>query len=348
MYQESYDNSGLLVGNPDQSVNIVLIALDVTMEVLEEAIQNQCQMIVAHHPLIFKGIKKLTGAHWVERVVMKAIKHDIAIYAIHTNLDNVHTGVNHRIAMQLAIKNPKILAPKSGVLSKLTTFIPTDHCDAVRDALHRAGAGNIGEYSHCSFTLEGKGRFLPSEHAAPAVGQKGKLEEVAEQRLEVLVPRDRIPAILKALRAAHPYEEVAYYLNSLDNPHQELGSGMHGMLPEALEPKAFISYLKERMNVVVVRHTALPDKKIQHIAFCGGSGSFLLNKARSVGADAFITGDFKYHDFFEGEGQILIADIGHYESEVYTKDLIMEFLHRKFANIAFRLSKVNTNPINYS
>jgi len=347
-YQESYDNCGLLVGDSQAEVQSVLVTLDVTEEVIDEAIELNCELIVAHHPLIFKGLKKVTNSHWVERCTIKAIKNDIAIYAIHTDLDNVHTGVNSKIAEKLQIQNPQILAPKADTLFKLTTFIPEENTQEVLKAMHEAGAGNIGEYSNCSFSLQGTGRFLPSDEASPAIGASGSLEEVYESRVEVIVPKHLINQVLNALNQAHPYEEVAYYLNALQNKNQEIGSGMWGNLPEAMEPGAFIQYLKDHMALQVIRHTRLPDQNIEKIAFCGGAGSFLLNNAKAVGADVLVSADFRYHDFFEADNQILIADIGHYESEVFTKELISDSLRQKFANIAVRLSEVNTNPITYS
>lgn len=347
-YQEDYDNSGLLVGDPSQEVRQVLITLDVTEAVIQEAIESECQLIVAHHPLIFRGLKRVNTGHWVERCVRLAIKHDISIYAIHTNLDNVHTGVNAHIARRLGLEHTQVLAPKSGMLQKLTTFCPISDFQAVLNALYQAGAGQIGEYDHCSFQVKGTGTFRPSAEANPTIGAAGQDETVEEMRLEVLVPAHLQQPILQALRQAHPYEEVAYYLSPLANVHQEVGSGMIGELQEALTPHDFIKHLKSAMQVQVCRHTAFLSDRVRKVAVCGGAGSFLLQDAIRAGADVLVTADFKYHDFFEADGKIVVADIGHYESEVFTKDLLKDFLKQKFANIAFRLSGVVTNPIIYS
>ena len=346
-YQESYDNSGLLVGDHTHELTSALLTLDVTEEVIDEAIVNKCNLIVAHHPLIFKGLKSLTGKHWVERCVIKAIKHDIAIYAIHTNLDNVHLGVNKRICGKVGLTNVKTLSPKSEVLTKLTTFIPTKDTDKVLETLYEAGAGEIGNYDHCSFQVNGTGTFRPGEETNPHIGTKNTDETVDEKRVEVIFPTFLSGRILNALNQSHPYEEVAYYLTPLANKNQEVGSGMIGELPEAENASEFLARLKKTFQTECVRHTAIYQETVKKIAVCGGAGSFLLNKAISSKADIFITGDFKYHEFFEADKQIIVADIGHYESEQFTKDLLYDILSEKFTNIALRLSEVQTNPINY-
>jgi dinuclear metal center YbgI/SA1388 family protein len=346
-YQESYDNCGLLVGSSDSDLSGILISLDVTEEVVEEAIQSGCNLIIAHHPIIFKGLKKLTGSNYIERTVLKAIKNNIALYAIHTNLDNVFHGVNHKIAEKIGLKNLKILAPKSQILKKLVTFIPLEDCNNVLKAIHEAGAGQIGNYSECSFQVEGLGSFKPNEMADPAIGKANKLEQVKEKRVEVIFPSYLEGKILKCLFKSHPYEEPAFDVYSLENTNQEVGAGMMGELEKPMDEQEFLLSLKEKMNLKVIRHTKTLNKKVSKVAVCGGSGSFLLGKAISFENQVFITGDFKYHEFFDAENKILIADIGHYESEVFTKELIYEFLIQKFSNIALVLAKTHTNPISY-
>lgn len=346
-YQETYDNSGLLTGNQDDDVKSIIVALDCTESVVEEAIVKGANLIVAHHPIIFGGLKKLTGRNYVERTVIKAIKNDIAIYAIHTNLDNVHTGVNAMIAEKLGLRALEILTPKQGTLSKLAFFVPQADTEVVLQAVHEAGAGNIGNYSHCSFKVNGTGSFRPNERANPSIGSENKQEELVEDRVEVIYPNYLQTRILSALKSAHPYEEVGYYLNGLDNEHQEIGSGMIGSLPRALSVDEFLRHLKSAMSLNTIKYTALEKNKVERVAICGGYGSFLLKPAMAKGADAFVTADFKYHEFFDGEGKTLIADIGHYESEVFTKDLIAKFLRENFTNIATYLTEVNTNPVKY-
>lgn len=346
-FQESYDNSGLLVGNKNNVVTQVLISLDVTEEVIDEAISNGCNLIISHHPLIFKGLKSLTGKHWVERCVIKAIQHNIALYAIHTNLDHVHLGVNRQIADQLGLRHLTILAPKKDTLSKIITFVPTEAVDQVLDALYTAGAGSIGNYDHCSFQVEGTGSFRPGKNANPYIGKPHQDESASEKRLELIFPTFLSNKILLALKSSHPYEEVAHYITPIANSNQEVGSGMVGILAEPMTAHAFLKFLKDKMKTECIRHTAICKDKVQKIAICGGAGSFLLEKAVSSSADVFITGDFKYHDFFEADQRIIVADIGHYESEQFTKDLLFDILSKKFTNIALLLTEVQTNPIKY-
>ncbi len=346
-FQESYDNSGLIVGDEEMLIEGCLISLDLTESVIEEALKNQCNMIISHHPIVFKGIKKLSGNHWVNRCLIKAIKNDLAIYAIHTNLDNVMHGVNGMIAHRLKLTHGKVLRPMTNALHKLVTFVPIEYKSKILKALHQAGAGDIGNYKECSFNITGEGVFKPAAGANPTLGSLDKLESVKESRIEVILPRHKKDIILSALKSAHPYEEVPYYLTSLENNQENLGAGLIGQLPNPMPIMDFLGHLKLSMGLKHIRHTPLISKKVERIAICGGSGSFLLNDACALGADIFISADFKYHDFFEADSRIIIADIGHYESEVFTKQLLCDFLNEKFTNIAFRLSKVNTNPINY-
>ncbi len=346
-YQEDYDNSGLLTGNAEDELSGVLVTLDLTEEVVEEAKSLGYNLIIAHHPIIFKGLKRLTGSNYVERTVIKAIKYDICLYAIHTNLDNVKNGVNFKIAEKLSLLYPKILAPKTGLLKKLISFVPIANKETVLTSLYKAGAGTIGNYSNCSFQLEGTGTFMANENASPHIGRANEPEFVAEVRIEVIFPGHIQKQVVQALRAAHPYEEPAYDILFLENENLETGSGVIGELQEAMDPEAFLKYLKERMNLSVIKFTRLLSGKIKKVAACGGAGNFLLKNAIQQKADVFITSDFKYHEYFDADGKILIADIGHYESEVFTKDLIYELLNKKFTNIAIVLSKINTNPISY-
>ncbi len=343
--QESYDNAQLLTGQPDSKVQGLLITLDCTEEVVDEAIALGANLIVAHHPVIFGGLKKLTGSNYVERTIIKAIKHDVAILAVHTNLDKVIPGVSHHLAGRIGLQGIRVLQPERN-LRKLVTFIPTEHTRQVLDSLHAAGAGNIGNYSECSFKITGKGYFKPNEAANPAIGQKHVREEVTEDRVEVIYPAYLSGAILSALRSAHPYEEVAYYETELTNANQENGLGAVGELPEPMSTEAFLQHLQSSLDLSCIRHTPFSGE-IKKVAVCGGSGAFLLGAARAAGADAYVTADVKYHEFFDAENQLLFCDIGHYESEVGTKDLLYDLLSKKFTNFALHLSKVITNPIRY-
>ena len=348
MYQESYDNCGLQVGNVIDEVTGVLISLDVTEAILEEAISRNCNMIVSHHPLIFSGLKKISGRTYVERVVRKAIKNDISIYAAHTNLDNMYAGVNGKIAEKLGLKDIQILVPKTNTLSKLYTYAPLSAADMVRDALFAAGAGHISKYRECSFNMTGTGTFRPGIDAYPAIGKAdGAREWVEEVKIEVIVEKHNEGAVLRSLFANHPYEEVAYELIPLPNPNQEIGAGMTGILPTPMPENEFLAFLKRQMKTDCIRHTELSGKDIKKVAVCGGSGSFLLNDAIRAKADIFITGDFKYHQFFDAEGKIIIADIGHYESEQFTSEIFEATLKKKFPNFAILLSNLSTTPVKY-
>lgn len=346
-YQESYDNSGLLTGNPDSVVKGILITLDSTEAVVDEAVTLGCNLIIAHHPIIFKGLKKLTGSNYVERTIIRAIRNDIAIYAIHTNLDHVHTGVNKKICEKIGLIRTRILVPKTNALTKLVTFVPREHTGSVLSAMYQAGAGQIGNYENCSFSVDGRGTFKPNALANPAVGERLVQEVVDETRIELIFPSYLQHKVLDVLKNVHPYEEVAYYLTSLTNPNQEVGSGMIGELEVPLEPSEFLKRLKVSMDLRLIRHTRLLDQPIKKVAVCGGSGSFLLPYARQAGAQAYISADFKYHEFFDADSKIAIADIGHYESEFFTKELIMELLKEKFPTFAVNFSSKDTNPIRY-
>ncbi len=346
-YQESYDNAGLIVGDGNAEVTGILVCLDSTEEIIEEAIQKNCNLVVAHHPIVFEGLKKITGKNYVERTVIKAIKNDIAIYAIHTNLDNVIEGVNGKIAEILELQKTRVLAPKTGLLKKLITFVPYEAKEQVLQTLFKAGAGNIGEYSECSYATEGKGTYLPSENSNPYKGKKGERHTEPEYKIEVLYTKEKEGKILKALFQAHPYEEVAYDLIQLTNTSSLIGAGIIGELKEEVDALTFLKELKVKMNTSCIRHTALLDKKIKKVALCGGAGSFLLKEAKSQQADIFITGDFKYHEFFDTENQIIIADIGHFESEQFTIEHLASLLKEKFSTFAVQLTEKETNPIHY-
>lgn len=346
-YQEDYDNSGLLIGNADQDIYGALVALDCTEAIVDEAIAQGCNLIITHHPIVFKGLKKLTGKNYVERVVLKAIRHNIALYAIHTNLDHVKYGVNGVISQRLGLTNVKILSPKTSLLKKLVTFCPTAQASRVRTALFEAGAGRISNYSECSFNTEGTGTFMAGEDTDPFVGEKGEQHHESEIRIETVFLAQDERKVLLALFENHPYEEVAYDIYPLENRLDTVGAGMIGWLEQEMDGRDFLHLVKDRMDAEVIRHTKLLPKRIRKVAVCGGSGSFLLKDAIAAGADAFVTADFKYHEFFDADEKLVIADIGHFESEQFTSDLLIDIIQEKFPNFAIRLTEHNTNPINY-
>jgi len=345
--QEKYDNAGLLVGNRNQQVSGALVCLDVTEAVLDEALSLQCNLVISHHPLIFNGLKQLTGRNEVQRCVLKAIKSDIAIYAAHTNLDNVLNGVNGKIAKKLNLQDCRILSPMQNALLKLVTFVPKLLVQKVREALFAAGAGHIGNYDSCSFNVEGYGSFKAGDQAKPFVGELHSIHYEPEVRVEVILHRGQLATVVQALKEAHPYEEPAFDLIPLANQWEQTGAGIYGKLPGALPVTEFLLTLKNALNISCLRHTALVKPMVHTIAICGGSGAFLIQDAIAANADVFITADVKYHEFMEADGKLVLVDAGHYETEQYTKDLISEIISKKFPTFAVHISKVTTNPILY-
>ena len=345
-YQESWDNSGLLVGNNSAQVSAVLLTVDVTEAIVEEAISKKANLIIAHHPIIFKGIKSLTGRNYVERTVIKAIKNDIAIYVMHTNLDVFPEGVSYKMAEKLSLKKIKTLDVTSDNLKKIAVFVPKTHEKKVREAILNAGAGHIGNYDNCSFNSEGIGTFQALEGSNPFVGKKNEIHFENEIRIEAIFPSNLKNEIIQAMLAAHPYEEVAYDIYTLDQKDNSIGLGKVGELAEAMEEKDFLQLLKKKFNLQNLRFSPLRNKKIKKVAVCGGSCSFLIQKAKQK-ADVFVTADIKYHEFFDAESELIIADIGHFESEQFSKDIFYDIISKKFSNFAIHFSEINTNPINY-
>ena len=346
-YQEEYDNSGLIIGDKNQEITNVLITIDCTESVISEAISRDCNLIIAHHPIIFKGLRKLSEDNYVQRTVNKAIKNNISVYAIHTNLDNIYNGVSFRIAKRIGLKNTHVLAPKHNMLRSLMVYCPSSHSKVLKEALFDAGAGNIGDYNKCSFTSSGVGTFLPVDGADPFLGNIGQLHVGNEDKIEVVyLIKDELN-ILYSMKKAHPYEEIAYHIFDLNNEYNLVGTGIFGELEEEKDSLEFLNHVKKVMKTESIRYTSLIKEKIKKVAVCGGSGSSLLSNAKKVGADIYITSDFKYHEFFDADKDIIIADIGHYESEQFTKELIYDFLVKKFTKFAILLSKEKTNPINY-
>ncbi|OJX52294.1 MAG: Nif3-like dinuclear metal center hexameric protein [Flavobacterium sp. 38-13] len=346
-YAEDFDNVGLLVGNPEDETTGILVCHDALENVIDEAISKKCNMVVCFHPILFSGLKKITGKNYVERAVLKAIKNDIAIYAVHTALDNHQNGVNKIFCDALGLQNAKILVPKENFIQKLVTYtIPENH-QKLRNALFDAGAGSIGNYENCSFNTQGIGSYQGNENSNPEIGERGEFVENTEIKIEVTFEKHLQSKILKALFSNHVYEEVAYEIYDLKNSHQNIGLGMIGELETEMPEKDFLLFVKNKMKADGIRHSEYLGKPIKKVAVLGGSGSFAIKKAIQAGADAFLTADLKYHQFYEAENQLLLADIGHYESERYTKNYIVDYLTKKIPNFAIILSEENTNPVKY-
>jgi dinuclear metal center YbgI/SA1388 family protein len=346
-YQEDYDNAGLIIGSPEQEVTQILLCLDSTEAVIDEAIAKGCNLVIAHHPLIFKGLKKINGRNDIERTVIKAIENKIAIYAAHTNLDNVlRQGVNQKFAQKLGLKNVKILQEKPNQLVKIVFYTPASALENLKDVLFHAGAGHIGHYSECSFASEGQGTFKPEIGANPTLGEIGKREQENEYKVETVAPFFMANRVVYELKKAHPYEEMAFEIIPLTNKDQGIGAGVIGELENSMNPADFLNFLKKSLNLEVIKHTSFA-KEIKKVALCGGSGSFLLGSAMSSNADVYITADVKYHEFFDAIGTLMFCDIGHYESEISTLELFYEEIQDKFPNFAVHFCETSTNPIHY-
>jgi dinuclear metal center YbgI/SA1388 family protein len=346
-YAEDFDNVGLIVGDQNQNLKGVLVSLDTTEEVVDEAIENNCNLILGFHPIVFSGIKKINPNNYVNRAVIKAIKNDIAIYAIHTALDNAFHGVNRAICDKIGLKNNRILIPQAGTIKKLTTYVPLKDAEVLREKLFEVGAGNIGNYSNCSFSLEGKGSFKGNENSNPVVGQKGKTHYEKEIQVNIIYTKHIENKVLSQLFQYHPYEEVAYEIETLENHNQHIGLGMVGEFDEGISEVDFLNLLKDKFKTPCIRHSALLNKPIKKVAVLGGSGASAISKAKASGAEAYVTADLKYHDFFKAEKDMLLVDIGHYESEQFTKELLYTFINENFTNFAIVLSNINTNPVQY-
>ena len=346
-YAEDFDNVGLLVGDKDSEATGVMVCHDALESVIDEAIAKKCNLVVCFHPILFSGLKKITGKNYVERAVIKAIKNDIAIYAVHTALDNQQDGVNKIFCETLGLINTKILIPKPNFIRKLVTYTIPENAEKLRNGLFGAGAGNIGNYENCSFNSKGIGTYMGNERSNPEFGERFEFMESEEIKIEVTFEKHLENKILKALFKNHVYEEVAYEIYDLQNKNQNIGLGMIGELPEQMDEKDFLHFVQDKMQADGIRHSILLGKPIKKVAVLGGSGSFAIKNAIQAGANIFLTADIKYHQFYEAENQLILADIGHFESERYTKNYIVDFLRKKILNFAIVLSNENTNPVKY-
>jgi dinuclear metal center YbgI/SA1388 family protein len=346
-YAEDFDNVGLLVGDKNAQANGVLVCHDALESVITEAIAKNCNLVVCFHPILFLGLKKITGKNYVERSIIKAIKNDISIYAVHTALDNHQEGVNKIFCDALGLINTKILIPKANFIRKLVTYTIPENAEKLRNSLFDSGAGTIGNYENCSFNSKGIGTYMGNEHSNPEIGERFEFMETDEIKIEVTFEKHLESKILKTLFKNHVYEEVAYEIYELQNQNQNVGLGMIGELPNSMDEKDFLQFVQDKMQANGIRHSSFLGKPIKKVAVLGGSGSFAIKNAIQAGADVFLTADLKYHQFYEAENQLILADIGHFESERYTKNYIVDFLRKKILNFAIVLSEENTNPVKY-
>ena len=345
-FQEDYDNSGLLVGQRSWTVTGVLCCLDADEAVVHEAVARGCNVVLSHHPIVFKGLKRLTGATAVERTVALALKHNVALYAGHTNWDSIQGGVSFSLAQRLGLVAPRIMMPRGGELLNLVVYVPAEHASPVAEAAFGAGAGRIGAYDECHFSGSGTGTFRPLDGAQPFVGQIGVREVADEHRLEFVLPKHRKSAVQQAVWAAHPYEEVAHSWISLDNSWSEVGYGAVGNLPEPIRLGDFLAVCAAQLGAESVRYsTSSLDRIVQRIAVCGGSGAEFAGAAAAAGADAYVTGDLKYHGFQDPPGGLVLVDVGHGESERPFIDDWAELIRSEFVTFAVLISETDNRPV---
>ncbi len=344
------DNVGLQVGDRARSVSRVLVALDVTEQIVEEAREKRAELIVSHHPLLFRPPSSITASNDIGRLVLMLVESRIAVYSAHTNLDFTKQGVSFALAETLGLKKIRFLSPLKGMQSKIVVFVPADHADRVAEGMSSAGAGVIGEYSSCSFRLSGAGTFRGSPNSHPVVGKAGRPETVEEMRLEMIAPRARVSAIVAAMKEAHPYEEVAYDVYPLDNESTNYGMGAIGELEAAQTLKTFLEHSKRALKAEALRFTGDLHRKIRHVAVCGGSGSDLLPTALSAKADVFVTADVRYHTF-HAAGDLALVDAGHWETEQVILEPLADRLRRaakqKKQRLEVLVTQYSTNPTHY-
>lgn len=347
--QESWDNSGLQWGDDSETVKGVIVSLDVTMDVINEAIDCGCNLIIAHHPLIFGPLKQVRkNGTEVERLAYHCIQNSIAVYAAHTNWDKVAQGVSWVMAKRIGLLNEEILQPeKDGLCNLKVMGTPRDIAE-IRKAWFNAGIGNVGEYSNCSFTTDGWGTFEPSESANPSVGEKNKTEFLRENAIEILCTKKDVSKALAIATETSSYETIAHSIIPLKNTNDTLGFGCIGELKEALSLSDFLALCKEKYACKVVRYN--PSEKIKNIktvAVCGGSAIDFLPTAIARKADAYITADVKYHQFMLADDALTLVDVGHYESEIWAMEYLTHLISEKFHNFAIRLTTINTNSVRY-
>jgi dinuclear metal center YbgI/SA1388 family protein len=348
---QSYDNVGLQVGDASRSVERAVLALDCTPAVVEEAERQGAELIITHHPLLFQPLSAVTTDDYESAVALRLAEAGIALYSAHTNLDAAPGGVSFALAKRLGLTDVGFLDGFDETLYKLATFVPADHFDAVRSALADAGAGRIGDYEACAFAHEGTGFFRPGDAANPHIGTAGgDLESADEVKLEVEVARWDLGGVLGALQDAHPYEEVAYDVYPVQQKNSRAGLGAVGRLasPESLSD--FLGRVADRLDAGSLRYAGPDEATVERVAVCGGAGSDFVGQALAAGADAYVTADVKYHEFFEALGpdgvpQLAFIDAGHYETEALTEALLRDWLADRFNDVDWQRTGVRTSPM---
>jgi len=342
------DNVGLQVGSAKRKVKNILLALDLNMKVIIEAVKKDCNIIITHHPLLFNPLRKIdTDQDNTSLLVEKLIKHDITLFSAHTNLDFTKDGVSFELAKTLKLTNLRFLSNIKSAQYKLIVFVPEGHIEKVASAIFENGGGIIGEYSNCSFRTKGQGSFKGSKKTSPSIGKKLNYEKTDEIKLEVLIDSWKLNEILSAIRSVHPYEEIAYDVYPLNNENVNYGIGAIGELHTAMNQREFFNHVSKSLKINNFRYTTGKTNKIKTVAVCGGSGSEVIPAAIKKGADALITADIKYHTFFDNERKILLIDAGHYETEIFSLNEVnkrLADLIKKKKNKVFKYNG-STNPV---
>jgi len=345
-WQEDFDNSGIQCGDKERDITGVVVCFDMSEVVIEEAISKGANMVVSHHPIIYRDvIKRIEPTNRVGKILCKALENKILLYSMHTNIDSGKAGGNSLFAQKLELQKLSVLSPKENEFCKLVVFVPSENSVFLRDALFKAGCGNIGNYSHCSFSCEGIGSFKPLADANPHIGQHNRIERVEEERIEMIFSKIKKRQIVEALYQHHPYEEPAFDIFALENTNKDIGLGRVGFLPQPMVAADFIHYVKQKLNVELVRFSGNSKAEISKVAVCGGGGASHIKDALTAGADAYITGDLKYHDFFIPENKMLLVDIGHFEGEHFIREIITSLLKEKFKNFSTYFTEVESPVI---
>ena len=346
--QEDFDNCGVQCGDVRQEISGAMVCFEMSEQVIDEAIDKGCNLVISHHPLMLKrGICKIVPTDRVGAMICKALAHNMVLYSMHTNIDSGEGGGNDAFAEKLRLRNVKVLEPHKGMYRKLVVFVPKENAETLKSALFAVGCGVQGNYDSCGYTLHGQGQFRPLEGANPHIGEENHLEHVDEERVEMIYPTGLQRAVVQAIYDNHPYEEPAFDLLPLENESRTIGLGRIGELPKELPVSDFLGYLKDNLGFIHCRYCGDETKMIRKVAVCGGGGSSFIDLAIASGADAYVSGDFKYHDFFKSYQKTLLVDIGHYEGEFFIKNIIFNLLNEKFSTFATLISKMESLEVKF-
>ena len=348
-WQEDFDNCGVQCGDKERELTGIVVCFDMSEAVIDEALAQGSNMVISHHPIIYKhGLKKIEPTNRVGKIIYKALENKILLYSMHTNIDSGKAGGNVLFAKKLELQNLSVLVPKENQFCKLVVFVPAENSALLKEAMFKIGCGNIGNYSHCSYSCEGIGSFKPLTGVNPHIGKHNRLERVDEERIEMIFPKNIKRQVIETLYGHHPYEEPAFDIITLENQNREVGLGRIGLLPTSMLAKDFILYIKEKLNLDFVKFSGNRDAEIKKVAVCGGGGASFISEALTAGVNAYITGDLKYHDFFIPENKMLLIDIGHFEGEHFIREIITSLLQENFNTFATHFTEVEIPVIHHA